>query len=324
MFEAMMKIGRRQRVEFRFAPSLFELLPQKTSVDQIGVLPMVRLFREPLSDAERFVKRLSDIVISVAALTVTAPLLAAIAIWIKLDSKGSVFFHQERVGMDGRVFLCYKFRSMHADADEQVHREAYERNIAGDVSANTGDDDAPVYGKVKNDLRLTRAGRLLRRTSLDELPQMFNVLFGDMSVVGPRPPIPYEVEAYEPWQRKRLDMKPGITGLWQVSGRNRLTFEEMVRTDLYYIVSGKRESCEARVRLGPRGKRIAGTLQVTRGVLDPVHAVISRRNRHQCIELHGIVFEHLQSISRSTFVKRLVVNRGISINEGPEQRVRRL
>jgi exopolysaccharide biosynthesis polyprenyl glycosylphosphotransferase len=235
MFEAMMKIGRRQRVEFRFAPSLFELLPQKTSVDQIGVLPMVRLFREPLSDAERFVKRLSDIVISVAALTVTAPLLAAIAIWIKLDSKGSVFFHQERVGMDGRVFLCYKFRSMHADADEQVHREAYERNIAGDVSANTGDDDAPVYGKVKNDLRITRAGRLLRRTSLDELPQMFNVLFGDMSVVGPRPPIPYEVEAYEPWQRKRLDMKPGITGLWQVSGRNRLTFEEMVRTDLYYI-----------------------------------------------------------------------------------------
>ena len=235
MFEAMMKIGRRQRVEFRFAPSLFELLPQKTSVDQIGVLPMVRLFREPLSDAERFVKRVSDILISVAALTVTAPLLAAIAIWIKLDSKGDVFFRQERVGMDWRVFLCYKFRSMHADADERVHREAYQRNIAGDESANAGDDDAPVYGKVKNDPRVTRAGRLLRRTSLDELPQLFNVLFGDMSVVGPRPPIAYEVEAYEPWQRKRLDMKPGITGLWQVSGRNRLTFEEMVRTDLFYI-----------------------------------------------------------------------------------------
>ena len=196
---------------------------------------MVRLFREPLSDAERFVKRVSDILISVAALTVTAPLLAAIAIWIKLDSKGDVFFRQERVGMDGRVFLCYKFRSMHADADERVHREAYQRNIAGDESANAGDDDAPVYGKVKNDPRVTRAGRLLRRTSLDELPQLFNVLFGDMSVVGPRPPIPYEVEAYEPWQRKRLDMKPGITGLWQVSGRNRLTFEEMVRTDLFYI-----------------------------------------------------------------------------------------
>ena len=235
MFEAMMKIGRKQRVEFRFAPSLFDLLPQKTSVDQIGVLPMVRLFREPLSEAERFLKRLSDIVISVLALVVTAPLLLLIAIWIKLDSKGSIFFRQERIGMDGRVFLCYKFRSMRADADEQVHREAYHRNIAGEPSANAGDDDAPVYGKVKDDQRVTRAGRFLRRTSLDELPQLFNVLFGDMSVVGPRPPIPYEVEAYEPWQRKRLDMKPGITGLWQVSGRNRLTFEEMVRTDLYYI-----------------------------------------------------------------------------------------
>ena len=235
MFEAMMKIGRGQRVEFRFAPSLFELLPQKTSVDQIGVLPMVRLFREPLSDAERFVKRLSDIVISVAALAAAAPVLAAIAAWIKLDSKGSVFFRQERVGMDGRVFLCYKFRSMQAGADEGLHREVYEKNIAGDASANAGDEDAPVYGKVKNDPRVTRAGRFLRRSSLDELPQLFNVLFGDMSVVGPRPPIPYEVEAYEPWQRKRLDMKPGITGLWQVSGRNRLTFEEMVRTDLFYI-----------------------------------------------------------------------------------------
>jgi exopolysaccharide biosynthesis polyprenyl glycosylphosphotransferase len=235
MFEAMMKIGRKQRVEFRFAPSLFELLPQKTSVDQIGVLPMVRLFREPLSEAERFVKRVSDILISVAALIATAPLLTVIAAWIKLDSKGGVFFRQERVGMDGRVFLCYKFRSMHADADELVHREAYERNIAGDSSANAGDDDGPVYGKVRNDPRVTHAGRWLRRSSIDELPQLINVLLGDMSVVGPRPPIPYEVEAYEPWQRKRLDMKPGITGLWQVSGRNRLTFEEMVRTDLYYI-----------------------------------------------------------------------------------------
>ena len=235
MFEAMMKIGRRQKVEFRFAPSLFELLPQKTSVDQIGVLPMVRLFREPLSEAERFLKRLSDILISVIALIVTSPVLLAVAAWIKLDSKGGSFFRQERVGMDGRVFLCYKFRSMRADADERLHREAYERNIAGDTAANAGDEAAPVYGKVKDDPRVTRAGRFLRRSSLDELPQLFNVLFGDMSVVGPRPPIPYEVEAYEPWQRKRLDMKPGITGLWQVSGRNRLPFEEMVRIDMFYI-----------------------------------------------------------------------------------------
>lgn len=235
MFEAMMRIGRGQRVEFRFAPSLFELLPQKTSVDQIGVLPMVRLFREPLSDAERFVKRVSDIAISTIALMLVSPLLAVVAAWIRLDSRGRVFFSQERVGMDGRVFLCYKFRTMRQDADEGVHREAYEKNIVGADAANVGDDKAPVYGKVKDDSRVTRAGQLLRRSSLDELPQLFNVLKGDMSIVGPRPPIPYEVEAYKLWHRKRLDMKPGITGLWQVSGRNRLTFDEMVRTDLFYI-----------------------------------------------------------------------------------------
>ena len=235
MFEAMMRIGRGQRVEFRFAPSLFELLPQKTSVDQIGVLPMVRLFREPLSDAERFLKRVSDIAVAAIALFIVSPLLAFIAALIKLDSKGKIFFRQERVGMDGRVFLCYKFRSMRQDADEDVHREAYEKNIVGEVTANVGDEAAPVYGKVKNDPRVTRAGKFLRRSSLDELPQLFNVLIGDMSIVGPRPPIPYEVEAYKLWHRKRLDMKPGITGLWQVSGRNRLTFDEMVRTDLFYI-----------------------------------------------------------------------------------------
>lgn len=235
LFESMMKIGRKQRVEFRFAPSLFDLLPQKTSVDQIGVLPMVRLFREPLSDVDRFLKRLSDIVISVAASVLLFPVLLAAAIWVKLDSRGSVLFRQERVGMDGRIFLCYKFRSMTSDADESVHREAYRKNIEGDHEANAGDELKPVFGKVKNDPRITRAGSFLRRSSIDELPQLINVIKGDMSIVGPRPPIPYEVEEYEAWHRKRLDMKPGITGLWQVSGRNRLTFEEMVRADLFYI-----------------------------------------------------------------------------------------
>lgn len=235
LFEAMMKIGRQQKVEFRFAPSLFELLPQKTSVDQIGVLPMVRLFREPLSDAERFLKRISDIAISVAAIVIFSPILVVAAISVKLDSRGRVFFRQERVGMDGRIFLCYKFRTMFSDASENIHREAYERNICGDEAANTGDDACPVYGKVKDDQRVTRAGRFLRRSSIDEFPQLFNVLLGDMSIVGPRPPIPYEVESYESWHRKRLDMKPGMTGLWQVSGRNRLTFEEMVKIDLFYI-----------------------------------------------------------------------------------------
>ena len=137
--------------------------------------------------------------------------------------------------MDGRIFLCYKFRTMRADADDSTHREAYRHNIGGAAAANAGDDDAPIFGKVRNDPRVTRAGRWLRRSSLDELPQFLNVLNGDMSIVGPRPPIPYEVKEYDIWHRKRLDMKPGVTGLWQVSGRNRLPFDEMVRIDLYYI-----------------------------------------------------------------------------------------
>lgn len=235
LFETMMQAGRRQRVEFRFAPSVLNLLPQKTSVEQIGVLPMVRLFREPLSDSQRFLKRASDLFISSVAAIITLPLWLVAAIAIKLDSAGPVFFKQERIGMDGRRFVCYKFRTMSADADENVHRDAYAKNIGGQPDANSGDDERPVFGKVKDDRRITRIGRILRQTSLDELPQILNVFRGEMSVVGPRPPIPYEVEEYDVWHRKRLDMKPGITGLWQVSGRNRLTFDEMVRVDIYYI-----------------------------------------------------------------------------------------
>ncbi|MFN6962617.1 MAG: sugar transferase [Pyrinomonadaceae bacterium] len=234
LFEAMMRLGRSQRVEFRFAPSLFNVLPQKTSVEQLGVLPMVRLFREPLSDAERFLKRASDIAIAALAMLVTLPVWLAAALWIKLDSRGPVLFKQERVGMDGRIFLCYKFRTMHAGADESIHRDTYRKNIAGIPHADA-DGDEPLFGKIPNDPRITRAGRWLRRSSIDELPQLLNVLRGDMSIVGPRPPIPYEVEDYDIGHRKRLEMKPGITGLWQVSGRSRLSFEEMVRVDLYYI-----------------------------------------------------------------------------------------
>jgi exopolysaccharide biosynthesis polyprenyl glycosylphosphotransferase len=235
LFNVMMRVGRRRRLEFRIAPSFFNCLPQKTHIDQIGALPMILLFREPLSDMARVVKRTSDILIASVALTLLAPLWALIAVLIKLDSRGPVFYKQERVGMDGRVFLFYKFRTMRADADESVHRDYYRKNIAGLAEANVGDERRPVYGKLPGDTRVTRAGRVLRRLSLDELPQLFNVLRGDMSIVGPRPPIPYEVEAYELWHRRRLDMKPGLTGLWQVSGRNRLPFDEMVRLDLFYI-----------------------------------------------------------------------------------------
>ncbi|MEP6944389.1 MAG: sugar transferase [Acidobacteriota bacterium] len=235
LFEAMMGIGRRQRVEFRFAPSLFNMLPQKTSVEQIGVLPMVRLFREPLGEGQRLIKRISDLVFATIAIVLTFPLWLSAALAVRFGSAGPVLFKQERVGMDGRVFLCYKFRTMNADADEKLHRDAYRKNIEGGNDANVGDDIQRIFGKVKDDPRITGVGKFLRRTSIDELPQLLNVFRGEMSIVGPRPPIPYEVHNYDIWHRKRLDMKPGITGLWQVSGRNRLTFEEMVRADLYYI-----------------------------------------------------------------------------------------
>jgi exopolysaccharide biosynthesis polyprenyl glycosylphosphotransferase len=234
LFEVMMRVGRGRGVEFRVAPSLFNCLPRKTEVDQIGVLPVITLFREPLGQGARVVKRAFDSAAAAAALVLLSPLWVLMAVLIKLDSKGPVLYRQERVGMDGRVFLFLKFRTMRTGADDRIHREFQRQYIEGRPETNLGDDVRPVY-KLHDDPRVTRTGRWLRRTSLDELPQLLNVLRGDMSLVGPRPPIPYEVEAYALWHRKRLDMKPGMTGLWQVSGRNRLSFEEMVRLDLFYI-----------------------------------------------------------------------------------------
>jgi len=234
LFEVMMRCGRRRGVEFRIAPSLFNCLPSKTEVDQIGALPMIRLFREPLSDFTRGTKRFVDIAIASLTLALLSPLWLLIAALIKFDSKGSSVYAQERVGMDGRIFLVYKFRTMRIDSNNEIHQEYQRKFIAGHAEANVGDAEKPAY-KLRDDPRITRVGRVLRRLSLDEVPQLFNVLRGDMSIVGPRPPIPYEVESYDLWHRKRLDMKPGLTGLWQVSGRNRLPFEEMVKLDLFYI-----------------------------------------------------------------------------------------
>lgn len=235
LFETMMKVGRHRRVEFRIAPTLIDVLPQKTDIEQIGILPMVKLFSEPLSNAEKILKRAFDLSIALIAAIVSVVPALIIAVFIKIDSRGSIFFKQERIGMDGRPFLCYKFRTMIADADENLHREMYSKNIGDLKEANSGSGEKPLFGKVKNDPRITRTGKILRRLSLDELPQIINVLKGEMSIVGPRPPIPYEVELYGLRHRKRLDVKPGITGLWQVSGRSRLSFREMVKIDLYYI-----------------------------------------------------------------------------------------
>jgi lipopolysaccharide/colanic/teichoic acid biosynthesis glycosyltransferase len=178
-------------------------------------------------------KRGLDILGSLALLAALAPLFLAIAALIKLTSAGPVFFRQQRVGEAAIPFMMLKFRTMRVDADPAIHQEYVRQFITANAAATSG--DAGAVFKITNDPRVTPLGRLLRRTSLDELPQFWNVLRGDMSLVGPRPPLQYEVEAYKPWHLRRvLEAKPGITGLWQVAGRSRTTFDDMVRLDLRY------------------------------------------------------------------------------------------
>ena len=189
--------------------------------------------------APRAVKRAIDILGSAAVLLLLSPVLLLIALAIKLTSPGPILFRQKRVGQYGVAFTCLKFRSMLTGNDPRIHMEFVKQFIAGGsghgaVDLNGAASNGKVY-KITKDPRLTRVGRFLRKTSLDELPQFWNVLRGDMSMVGPRPPISYELQAYDIWHRRRLlEMKPGITGLWQVNGRSRLAFDDMVRLDLRY------------------------------------------------------------------------------------------
>lgn len=183
------------------------------------------------------VKRMIDVVGSAIMLVLCAPSFLVIAVAVKMSSKGPIFFRQKRVGQYGRSFTFLKFRTMYVNNDPSVHKEFVTRLIADRRQGAEHQADQNVY-KIKNDRRITRVGGFLRRTSLDELPQFLNVLRGDMSLVGPRPPIPYELAAYQTWHRRRLlDVKPGITGLWQVTGRSTVKFDEMVRLDLRYALS---------------------------------------------------------------------------------------
>lgn len=179
----------------------------------------------------RIAKRAVDILGSVFAIIVFAPLFALLSAAIKLTSKGPVLFRQERIGQYGRRFTFLKFRSMKCGSDPRIHQDYVTRFITGEIANANG-----VPFKIKDDPRLTRLGAFLRRCSLDELPQLINVLKGDMSLVGPRPAIPYEIDLYQVWHRTRfVEVKPGITGLWQVQGRSRTNFDDMVRLDLQYV-----------------------------------------------------------------------------------------
>jgi len=180
-------------------------------------------------------KRAMDIVGSLAALTALSPVLAIISVLVKSSSKGPILFRQERIGFRGERFTFLKFRSMYLSSDSAIHRDYVKRLINGSLDSNADGTQPSVY-KITNDPRVTKVGRFLRRTSLDELPQFANVLLGQMSLVGPRPPVQYEFENYDLWHRRRLfGVKPGITGLWQVAGRSKVKFDDMVRLDLRYI-----------------------------------------------------------------------------------------
>jgi exopolysaccharide biosynthesis polyprenyl glycosylphosphotransferase len=219
------RVCRDHRVAVDIVPRLFELLDGAQSLNQIGGLPLLSIGATPLSRPSRAAKRGLDIVFASVLLILASPFLIAIAIAIRLDSRGPVLFRQVRAGRGESQFELFKFRSMYEDAE--ARKEEYEK-------ANEANDG--VMFKIKRDPRITRVGSFLRRTSLDELPQLINVLRGEMSLVGPRPLILKEARyAAQTWHARRLDLRPGITGLWQVSGRSDLPFQEMVRFDYQYV-----------------------------------------------------------------------------------------
>jgi exopolysaccharide biosynthesis polyprenyl glycosylphosphotransferase len=210
-------------VGFRIVPDIYEMSFDRVDIAQLGEMPLIGLKEVAIRGWNLVVKRALDITLSLVALLAGAPLWLLIAAAIKLDSPGAILFSQKRIGRRGRPFTVFKFRTMHQYAEMEKDRLAPLNEASG-----------PLF-KIRSDPRVTRVGRLLRRTSLDELPQILNILMGEMSWVGPRPGTPDEVARYEPWQRKRLEVMPGLTGLWQTSGRSDISFAEMVRLDIYYI-----------------------------------------------------------------------------------------
>lgn len=210
-------------IGFKIVPDMFELSLGRVRVDDIGGIPIFDVREQSLRRVNQAVKQAVDWVLALVLATAFAPVMALIAAFIWIDSRGPILYCQERVGQGGRRFVCFKFRSMHERAEDQLS-DIYALN-----------ETAGVTFKAKHDPRFTRLGRFLRRHSLDELPQLFNVLKGEMSLVGPRPALPDEVSRYEAWHHRRLQARPGMTGMWQVSGRSDLLFDEMIVMDIYYI-----------------------------------------------------------------------------------------
>ena len=235
--EDILELCEENRIRWWLVPWVFNAPPAGLKVDMMGVVPLLSLRGSNIEGLNFLVKRGFDILTASAMLVVAAPilLLAALAIW--LEDRGPVFFRQTRIGVRGEEFDFLKLRSMRSAAGDNSHREYVKKWIRlGERAASNGvARDGEKIFKLTNDNRITRVGRVMRRYRIDELPQIINVLRGDMSLIGPRPALPYELELYKGWHRRRLDAVPGITGLWQVSGGNRLSFDDMVRLDVKYI-----------------------------------------------------------------------------------------
>ena len=221
-----------QGVTVWFPPKLMPVIEMKLFIDSFCGIPMIRLCSQKNIVLSRRFKHALDAVIGLPVLIVLLPLFALIAAAIRTTSPGGVFYRAKAIGRDGKPFTMFKFRSMRPDTTSEIHKEFVSKLITGEIKRE-GEGGTPL--KIVDDPRITKVGHVLRKLSLDELPQILNVLKGDMSLVGPRPCLPYEFEIYKEWHKKRLSIRPGITGLWQVTGRSEVTFEEMVILDLYYI-----------------------------------------------------------------------------------------
>jgi len=213
----------RRQVSARIVPDLFQMSLSQVDVDDLGGVPLIGVREVGFGRGALLVRRGVDVVGAVVGLVLSAPLLALIALAIRLDSPGPILFHQTRVGAGGKLFEIYKFRSMREGAEAELEQVRH-----------LNEADGALF-KIHDDPRRTRVGRFLRRTSLDELPQLWNILRGEMSLVGPRPPLPDEVSRYMEWHKRRLEVRPGMTGLSQVGGRSLLSFDEVVLLDIYYL-----------------------------------------------------------------------------------------
>jgi exopolysaccharide biosynthesis polyprenyl glycosylphosphotransferase len=226
----------RKGIRLRVVSSVFHRLLESVPFEQINGLPVMEVGATPLRGAREVAKRIFDIAGAIVGSVVILPLLLGIALAIRLTSKGPVLYRQTRLGRGGRAFTFYKFRSMLHGENESTHREYIQELLRHGRAAGNNGAGQPVY-KFVDGARLTPIGRWLRRTSLDELPQLINVIRGEMSLIGPRPCVPFEYELYKDWQKGRLDVTPGMTGLWQVTGRSLVTFEDQVLMDLFYIAN---------------------------------------------------------------------------------------